>query len=91
MIAPNFVNACLWSYDTNVMDIEKDKQRIITNVLNYGGEKAVEWLFETYPRDTIQRAVRTPMIGEWNKKSAALWSLVFEVEINKAAVKYAAS
>lgn len=38
----------LWSYDIEKLDIEKDKRRIITNVLNWGTKKACESLFDLF-------------------------------------------
>ena len=76
---PKFVHPFLWSYDILRLDIEKDKKRIITNVLNFGTDDAIEWLFTTYTRPDIIGVLQDPLPGEWNKKSLCLWSLVFGV------------
>jgi len=76
---PKFVHPFLWSYDVSRLDIEKDKKRIITNVLNFGTDDAIEWLFTTYTRPDIIGVLQDPLPGEWNKKSLCLWSLVFGV------------
>ena len=39
---PDFVAPFLWSYDIDALDIERDKKRIITNVLNLGTERATD-------------------------------------------------
>ncbi|MDO8492250.1 MAG: hypothetical protein Q7S34_01235 [bacterium] len=78
-IVPKFIKPFLWSYDTTAIDVERDKGRIITNVLNLGTEEAVKWLFATYPKKEIVEIVANPKPGEWNKKSINYWSLVFDI------------
>lgn len=76
---PKYVKICLWSYDTDKMDLSNPDHRFITilNVLNYGSESAVKWLLEHFSekeiKDTIKKSYRT----EWNKKSISFWSLIF--------------
>ena len=47
----------LWSYDVDKMDADRDKKRIITNVLNLGTKSAVEELFQTYKKSEIKEVV----------------------------------
>jgi len=74
------VKAALCSFDTDRIDVEQHKERIITNVLNLGTHEALLWLFRTYPRERIAEVVAHPRPGEWNKRSLNYWSLVFDVE-----------
>ena len=73
---PNYVKVCLWSYDTDSLDLAKDKDRIIFNVLNHGGEKAAQWLFSNYSEKEISYIVESSKSNEWSKKSLSLWSLL---------------
>ncbi len=77
--APQAVKATLWSFDVNKMDISTDKERIITNVLNYGTKSATDWLFQVYEKSEIQKVLENPRPGEWDKKSLNLWTLIFGV------------
>ena len=70
----------LWSYDVKKMDLIKDKERIITNVLNWGTQESTKLLFKVYDLRSIKHAVSRPMPGEWNKKSLNFWSLMLEVK-----------
>jgi hypothetical protein len=79
-VFPSAVRACLWSYDISALDIERDKNLIITNVLNYGTKEATSWLFSHYSSSIIASVIRTPLSGRWDKRSLALWSLVFGVK-----------
>lgn len=78
-IIPKFIRPFLWSYDTAAINVERDKERIVTNILNWGTEEAVKWLFATYSKEEIAEIVANPKPGEWNKKSINYWSLVLDV------------
>jgi hypothetical protein len=79
MTFPAAVRACLWSYDINALDIDRDSTLIITNVLNHGTREATDWLFTQYSADLISEVVKKPLPGRWDKKSLTLWSLMFGV------------
>jgi len=79
MTVPPAVRACLWSYAVSALDIERDRTLIITNVLNYGTKEATEWLFSQYSARQIAAVVQKPLPGRWDKKSLALWALLFGV------------
>jgi len=70
----------LWSYDIGKIDLEKNKDRIITNVLNLGTKEATDLLFKYYKRKDIKKMVARPMPGEWNKKSLNYWSIIFGLD-----------
>lgn len=76
---PSFIRPFLWSYDVNLMDLKRDKRRIITNVLNLGTRKATDWLFNTYTEEEVKDCLSQPLPGEWNKKSIAFWSFLLGV------------
>ena len=78
---PEYVRSCLWSYNIEQLDREDDRERIITNVLNYGTAEAVHWLFSVYSREEIKEVVSRPLPGEWGKKSINFWSLMLEVPL----------
>jgi len=81
---PPFVRPFLWSYDVDRMDLRAHKERIITNVLNYGTSEAVAWLRRTYTPEEIRAVVAAPRAGEWNKKSLAFWQLIYNLPRNAA-------
>ena len=77
---PKYVKPYLWSYDTKKLDLRKNKERIITNILNLGSKKATDWLFEKYQTKEIKKIVAEPLPGEWNKKSLNYWSLMLKTK-----------
>jgi hypothetical protein len=79
---PEIIKPFLWSYDFEKMDKEKDKIRIITNVLNLGSKEAVSWVFDNYSKEEIKAVVADPAPGEWSRKSLNFWSLCFDLKLN---------
>lgn len=77
---PSFIQPFLWSYDISKMDLDRNKKRIITNVLNMGTARATDWLFSVYDKEDIKDTVAHPLPGEWSKKSLHFWALVFNVD-----------
>ncbi len=70
----------LWSFDLARMDIEVNKKRIITNVLNLGTKEATDLLFKVYDKKDIKKQVENPLPGEWNNKSLNFWSIIFKTK-----------
>lgn len=69
----------LWSYDVEKMDLEQDKKRIITNVLNWGTKEATDLLRRTYRKEDIKEAIENPFPGEWDKKSLNYWEIIYNI------------
>ena len=79
MELPQEVKVCLWSYDTDRIDLAlpDHRTRLIENVLNYGTASAISWLQRHISREEIAETIRKSSVSVWNKKSLALWSLVY--------------
>lgn len=76
---PQFVTPFLWSYDISALDLERDKKRIVINVLNFGTKEATDWLFSVYSKDEIRKIVAESLYGEWSKKSLHYWRFVLGI------------
>ena len=76
---PSFLKGCLWSYDLDALDIQKDFKRIATNILIYGNVRQVNWLFDNFPKKQIHSILTDPLKGDWDKKSLNFWSNYFKV------------
>ena len=77
---PTAVRTALWSYDTDKLDITRDKNRIILQTLNHGNEEAIHWLQTTYNKQDLVETIRTSSVGEWSKKSLNYWSQVLNIK-----------
>ncbi|KKP87969.1 MAG: hypothetical protein UR92_C0017G0019, partial [Candidatus Nomurabacteria bacterium GW2011_GWA2_35_80] len=73
---PEFVKACLWSYDIDTIDLSvlDHRTRVIQNVLNRGTSDAISWLRKIFSEKEIIEVIEKSISTDWNKKSLALWS-----------------
>ena len=82
-LIPKFVAPCLWSCDINKLNLHKDKHLIITQVLNYGDEKRVRWLYSVYSEKDIKNVVSHPKRGLWFDKVLNFWERMFSIHIQR--------
>ncbi len=80
---PKFVAPCLWFCNINKLDLHKDKQLIITQVLNYGDEKRMQWLYSVYSEKDIKNVVSHPNRGLWFDKVLNFWEIILSIRIPK--------
>ncbi len=76
---PDFVAPFLWSYNIGALNLEHDKKRIITNVLNLGTQRATDWLFSVYTKQDISECIARPLPGEWSRKSLFFWAFIMGI------------
>ena len=84
---PQFLRPFLWSYDLSRLDMEKHKNIIIKNILDFGTVQATDWLKENYSKDEIKKAIALSIQSDWSKKSINLWSFVYNVQPKKTRFK----
>lgn len=79
---PKEVKICLWSYDTDKMELSNasDRHRIILNILNHGSMKAIEWLWQNFGKKEIAATIKKSYESEWNRPSLNLWSLIYNIK-----------
>lgn len=81
MSVPKFLQPYVPSYNASDLSIERDKDLLITQVLNKGDDGAVKWLFKTYSAAEIRRFVRNPIRGMWHRRSLNYWEKILAVKI----------
>lgn len=86
MALPIFLQSCLPSYDLKRLNKEKDKRLIVTQILNYGTEKEIEWLGKNYSRKEIKEVVRFPTRGMWMKSVLAYWQKILDIKLDKGVI-----
>ncbi len=80
---PDAVASCLWSYDLDKLDVERDKSLIIKQVLDFGSKEATDWVRERYDDTLIRSVIEKNPASAWrSKKSLALWSLAYNAKPN---------
>lgn len=82
MHLPAFLQPSLWSYDLSTIDPEKSAHFIISQVLNYGDERQLKWLFSHYGKDTVQEVLLHPSRGIWHREKLRKWLGVFRLMID---------
>jgi hypothetical protein len=77
---PQSVKSVLWSYDVSKIDVQVDRQLVISQVLNFGDKEAVDWAVKNYGKGEMRKAALLIPRGRWNKKSLAFWSLILKFD-----------
>ena len=80
---PKFFQSCFPSYDLTRLNIKKDKNLIVTQILNFGTEKEIEWLGKNYSQEEIEEVVRFPISGMWMKSVLLYWLNIFCIKISQ--------
>ena len=65
---PQKMRWLFWSYDIKTLDFDRNKDYIISQVLNYGTWDDVRWLKKTYPDDEIKKVIKIRPVGLGLKK-----------------------
>lgn len=73
--------ACLWSYDLGRLDLGRDRETVITQVLNFGGLKEVQWLLRHYSRREIAHVIQRPNRGSWLPRVLHFWTSIWKIRI----------
>ncbi len=81
MPLPKFLQSVLWSYDISKMSSSEDRDLIITQVLNHGDARQLEWLAKTYSRKEIEDVVREPWRGVWFRRILDYWLKILNLKI----------
>ena len=71
-------------YESNKIDFLKDKEGVITQVLNYGDWIDVTWLLNTFGEAEVKKTIAHPRRGRWWRKVLNFWTTVLEVAIPEA-------
>lgn len=66
---PKNLQGILWSRDIEKLDLEKDKNYIIHQILASGTWDNVAWLFKTYPINTIRNSFETAPEKDYTQQS----------------------
>lgn len=81
MGVPKFLQPYVPSYNVMDLNIGRDKDLLITQVLNQGNDRAVKWIFKTYSTSEIRKLVRNPTRGMWYRRSLNYWAKILDVKI----------
>ncbi len=79
---PQHLHALFW--DTNLDDFNPTAfpQYTIARVLEYGDQKSIGWLRETFSETQINEIIRTE--SRLSRRSANFWALVYRIPRDQA-------
>jgi len=80
---PKRLQWLFWSSPVKDLDLKKDKDYIISQVLNYGTWEDLRWLFKNYSERGIKNVVRNPQKGLWFRDVLNFWNLIFNLKMEK--------
>jgi len=80
---PKKMKWLFWSYDINSLDLNKDKNYIITQTLNYGTWEDIQWLFRIYSEKEIVKIIKNPPRSQWFEKVLNFWLTIFDIKLKK--------
>lgn len=69
---------CLWGAKVESLDLKEDSFLIIERLLEHGGDKQVEFVLETYDRDTISEVIRNS--AYLSAKTVNYWCLYLNIK-----------
>lgn len=81
-IPPSF-QWIFWSVKVGNLDLKKDKEYIITQILNYGTEKELKWLFRVYSERGIKKVIQNPRRGVWFGKILNFWPTIYNIKLKE--------
>ena len=80
---PEYLKPFFWDIRSDDFDPSAYPDYTIARLLEYGDEKAVGWLRETFPEAEIERVVRTER--RLSRRSANFWALVYGIPAEEVA------
>jgi hypothetical protein len=76
-MVPPSVRPFFWDTNSESFDPTAYPAYTIARILEYGDEKAVAWLKETFTEDDIRRVIRAER--RLTRRSANFWALVYRI------------
>lgn len=86
---PNFLQTALWSYDLKKMTKNRYKKVIITQILNFGNWRQLQWLLQNYSAKEIKEVLKNPSRGMWRADVINYWEKIFNIRLPKSKVEKA--
>lgn len=79
IILPESFKPLLWSYDISRLDVERDKNRIVINAINYGDLSHWRWLVKVYLAEEVRRIIEATPASEFRPGALKLVSLLLGI------------
>lgn len=70
-----------WDIDTKALSVTQNAFFIIERLLEYGNEKAIQWLLHQYSKDEISNVVRTSR--RLSARSTNFWVHILDIPVEE--------
>ena len=77
---PQELRPLFWSYKFNDLDMSKDRNLVITQVINYGSLAEWRWMVSAYGKDSVREVLGAVRSGEFKPRALKLASIVFGIK-----------
>ena len=77
---PENIKPLVWYVNSRSLDVNKDKNDIILNVVNEGTMEQWRWLANTYGKDEIKSILQQRLATELHPESRNLAEILFDVK-----------
>lgn len=77
-ILPSYFAKYFWDIDASRLDVHQHTFYIIERILEYGDEKALQWIQTEYGRDKVKQVVMQSK--KLSKKSAYFYLLYYQLD-----------
>lgn len=75
--APKFLKQYFWDIDFEKLDLKTHYQDILVRILEYGDEKAIDWMKRNFTKDDVANVLFH--LRGVSPKSANFWALIFGI------------
>ncbi len=76
---PKFFAPILWSYNLSEFEIQKNKQIIIMQTINYGSWKHWQWITHTYGKEELRSIISEIPASAFRAPALHLASILFDI------------
>lgn len=78
-VLPEMFRALMWSYRFEDINLDKHREEIIINTVNFGSLHHWRWLINHYGKKEIRRVLQRRLVTEFNPESRNLARLIFGI------------
>ena len=78
---PVFLKQYFWDIDFDKLDLKTHYQDILVRILEYGDEKAIDWMKRNFTKDDVANVLFH--LRGVSPKSANFWALIFGIDRKK--------
>ena len=78
---PVFLKQYFWDIDFDKLDLKTHYQDILVRILEYGDEKAIDWMKRNFTKDDVANVLFH--LRGVSPKSANFWALIFGINRKK--------